>query len=131
MLRKDCIMEKIQLKDGTTYQIQNGASSNVIVVVVTSIHDVATLFDTLTEDNLSEFKFLNESGEECATLFNKYISDTIHVQKVNSDLYNCSIRLYDVDMIAKAIHDLQKKQEELSSTQEIQAEAIQELAGLF
>lgn len=112
-------MEKIKLKDGTEIEILGGATSNSVSVQYEQLADLDSCVNVLTEDNLEEFSILNESGEVCTTLTNKYLSSI----SINPTDKVATFYLANVDMIAKRLAALE-------ATQEIQDEAIVELAEL-
>ena len=112
-------MEKIKLADGTEIEILGGATSNSVSVQYEQLADLDSYVDAFTEDNLEEFSILNESGEVCTTLTNKYLSSI----SINPTDKVALFHLADVDMIAKRLAILE-------ATQEIQDEAIVELAEI-
>lgn len=113
------IMEKIKLANGTELEILGGATSNSVSVNYEQLADLDTYVNNLTEDNLEEYSILNESGEVCTTLTNKYLSSI----SVNPTDKVATFHLADVDMMAKRLAALE-------ATQEIQDEAIVELAEM-
>ena len=112
-------MEKIKLKDGTEIEIMNGATENCITVKISTLEEVGVIADKLTDENLEEYKILNSSGLECCTLENKHLNSfTVYTDKELTQF-----NLADVDMVAKRL-------EALESGQELQDEAIAELAAM-
>lgn len=112
-------MEKVVLKDETDIEIINGATENCITVAATTHEEIITIVDMLTEENLEKYKILNSDGLECATIENKYVeSYTVYPTK-GQVVFN----LADVDIVAKRLT-------ELETTQEMQDEAITELATM-
>lgn len=112
-------MEKIKLKDGTEIEIMNGATENCITVNCSTLEEVGVIADQLTDENLEKYKILNSAGLECATIENKHLeSITIYPDKGQTQF-----NLADVDMVAKRL-------EALESGQELQDEAITELAAM-
>lgn len=112
-------MEKIILKDGTEIEISNGATENIIVVEAAEHAEVAEIVEKLTEENLEKYTLLNSDGEECATFENKCLDCyVVYLGKGQVQLH-----LADVDMVAKRLAALEK-------TQEMQDEAITELAEM-
>ena len=112
-------MEKIKLKDGTELEILGGATSNSVSVQYEQLADLDSCVNALTEENLEEFSILSESGEVCTTMTNKYLSNI----SINPEDKVATFYLANVDMIAKRLAALE-------ATQEIQDEAIVELAEM-
>lgn len=73
-------MEKLQLKDGEQIEIQDGASENCVMVEVASQESFLELYNKLTDDNLAEISYLNESGVLCAI----YKDKTLHKEELES-----------------------------------------------
>ena len=112
-------MEKIKLKDGTELEICNGATENILTMQLTEENTLEKLVALMTEENLSEYKILTESGVECTTIKDKYVK----TYTVNTEENTVRFHLADVDLIAKRVA-------ELEATQEMQDEAITELAAM-
>lgn len=112
-------MEKVVLKDGTGLEIQNGATENTLTMQLTEENTLEKLIATMTEENLSEYKILAESGVECTTIKNKYVKS----YTVNTEENTVKFNLADVDTVAKRLA-------ELEATQALQDEAITELAEM-
>lgn len=112
-------MEKVVLKDGTEVEIINGATENCITVEASTQEEIAAIVDLLTEENLEEYKILNSDGLECATIENKYLESYIVYPTNGQVVFNIA----DVDMVAKRLA-------ELEAGQELQDEAIAELAAM-
>jgi hypothetical protein len=110
-------MEKVVLKDGTKLEIQNGATENTLTIELTEESTLEVLVGVMTESNLSEYKILTESGVECTTIKDKYVKS----YTVNTEENTVRFNLADVDTVAKRLA-------ELEATQEMQDEAITELA---
>lgn len=112
-------MEKVVLKDGTEIEIVNGATENCITMEYSTLEEVGAIADKLTDENLEEYKILNSTGLECATIENKHLESII----IYPDRGRAQFNLSDVDMVVKRL-------EALEATQETQDEAITELAGI-
>ena len=117
--KKEKIMEKVVLKDGTGLEIQNGATENTLTMQLTEENTLEKLVATMTEENLAEYKILTESGVECTTLKDKYVKS----YTVNTEENTVRFHLTDVDTVVKRLA-------ELEATQEMQDEAITELAEM-
>lgn len=112
-------MEKVVLKDGTELSIQNGATENSLTMPITEENNLEKLISVMTEENLAEYKILNESGEECTTIFDKYVK----TYTVNTEENTVRFDLANVDAVSKRLTNLE-------TTQELQDEAITELAEM-
>lgn len=112
-------MEKIKLSNGTELEILNGATIGAVSMPYTELSDVVALTEQMTEENLSEYSILNESGLTCTIQKNKYVSEI----RINPTDKAVTFVLADVDMVAKRL-------EALEQTQEIQDSAIVELAEM-
>lgn len=112
-------MEKIILKDGSEIQINDGATENIFVVPYENESEISTMVSNLTVDNLSEIKLYNSSEVLCTTILNKKLSTYI----TNVDEKTVAFNLKDVS-------ELEKRIIELETTQELQDEAITELATI-
>lgn len=112
-------MEKVVLKNGEEFEIINGATENCITVEYGTLEEVGAIADQLTDENMEEYKILNSAGLECATIENKHLESII----IYPDRGQAQFNLVDVDMVAKRL-------EALETGQEMQDEAITELAAM-
>ena len=112
-------MEKIKLANGTELEIMNGATIGAVTMPYETFGDVVSLTEQMTEENLSEYSILNDAGLTCTTQHDKYVS-AIHIIPADKTV---TFTLSDVDMVAKRLDALEQ-------TQEIQDEAIVELAEM-
>lgn len=112
-------MEKVVLKDGTELDILNGATENTLTMQLTEENTLEKLIAAMTEENLEEYKILTVSGVECTTIKNKYVKS----YTVNTEENTVKFNLADVDTVSKRLA-------ELEATQEMQDEAITELAAM-
>lgn len=112
-------MEKIVLNDGTVLSIQNGATENSLTMPITGDNDLEKLISVMTEENLTKYKILNESGVECTTIFDKYVK----TYTVNTEENTVRFELSDVDALLKRLENLEASQAD-------QDDAITELAEI-
>ena len=112
-------MEKVVLEDGTEIEICNGAAENCITVPFTEETEVSEIAGKFTQKNLKEFKLLNASGALCTTITNKKLK----TYTVNMEEKTVTLSLEDVS-------ELENRVAELETTQELQDEAITELASM-
>lgn len=120
--------EKIVLKDGTVYPIENGASENQVQVVVQSVDEFPGVFKKFTESNLESYQIQNVEGLTCTTRTNKYLANAV-VEERESDVL-VTFRLADVDMTEKRIAALEAGQSEMKMGQELQDGAIADLGEI-
>lgn len=112
-------MEKVVLKDGTEIEICDGAAENCIAVPFTEETEVAGIVGNFTPENLKKFKIYNASGVLCTTITNK---------KVKS--YTTNLEENTVTLNLEDVSELENRVAELETTQELQDEAITELASM-
>lgn len=113
------------MKDGTMYQIENGASENQVQVVLQSVDEFPGVFNKFTESNLESYQIQNAEGLTCTTRTNKYLTDAV-VEERESDVL-VTFRLADVDMVQKQLAELKSEVEGVKEGQEVQDEAIYDL----
>lgn len=112
-------MEKVVLKDGTEIKICDGAAENCIAVPFTEETEVAGIVGNFTLENLKEFKIYNASGVLCTTITNKKLKS-----------YTTNLEEKTVTLNLEDVSELEKRLENLETTQELQDEAITELASM-
>lgn len=111
-------MEKIVLKDGTEIEILNGATENCIKVSC-STTEAAEIAKKLTDNNLTEFSILTEDEQVCTILKDKQL-----------DKYTVYLAGGVAEFVFKDVDTVSKRLTELEATQEMQDEAITELATM-
>ena len=120
-------MDKIILKDQTTFEVADGASLGNIQIQSKNFDGIKTITDAFTADNLSEVTFAHND-----TVSGKYTdlkSDGFtYMPNVGEDgaedgTYTVTVRLRTKTEMEKAI-------DELKAGHEANAEAIQELASI-
>lgn len=119
--------EKIVLKDGTVYPIENGASENQVQVVVQSVDEFPGVFKKFTESNLESYQIQNVEGLTCTTRENKYLLDAIVAEREYDVLV--TLRLADVDMTQKQLEELKSRVEAVELGQDVQDGAIYDLSS--
>lgn len=112
-------MEKIKLKDGTEIEICDGASENCITVPFAEETEVAGIVGNFTQDNLAKFSIYNASGVLCTTITNKKLKT-----------YTTNLEEKTVSLNMEDVSELEIRAAELEKTQEMQDEAITELANM-
>ena len=120
--------EKIVLKDGTMYQIENGASENQVQVVLQNVEEFPGVFKKFTESNLESYQIQNSEGLTCTTRTNKYLADAV-VEEREADVL-VTFRLADVNMVEKRLDAIEAEQEATKNGQAIQDGAIADLGEI-
>ena len=113
-------MDKIILKDKTTFEIAKGASLGNIQIESKSFDEIKTITDAFTADNLAEVTFTHND-----TVSGKYTdlkSDGFTYAPNEDKTYTVIIRLRTKTEMEKAI-------DELKAGHEANAEAIDDLAS--
>ncbi len=92
-------MEKIKLKDQTEIAVEGGMTPNSFKTVVVDYEGMKTLYDNLTEENLSEFQVINDAGLVCATLKNKRVSTKRTFETIEgTENLKVTVSLTDIDI---------------------------------
>lgn len=118
--------EKIVLRDGTVYPIENGASENSVQVVLQTVYDFPDVQKKFTKSNLESYKIQNAEGLTCSTKKNKYLVDAVVTERESDVLV--TFRLADVDMVQKEIEELKSTVASIQSGQKLQDGAIYDLS---
>lgn len=124
-------MEKIKLKDGTELNIENGATESCIAVVTEDLTIIDTYVKALTKENLSQAVVVDENDSVISKIKNKYLTGFDGTQVVESTDFIVCFRLSNVYTMEERIAMLEAENEALRASQEIQDEAIVELADII
>jgi hypothetical protein len=103
--------EKIQLKDGTEYPIETGATESSVTIVVKETSEFEQLFSNFTQSNLSQFKILTSTGDVCSVILDKKLSKAELIPE-NEGL-KATISLTNVTNIEKDIKELKETVDQL------------------
>ena len=103
--RKEETMEKIRVLDKTELNILQGASENRITVLRGEL-SVEEVCSKMTEENLSEYSILSESGELSAIYRDKTVVLPILLAPDNGTI---TFNLTNVDMVQKRLRMLEAK----------------------
>ena len=107
-------MDKIILKDGTIVEIEESSNTESFRVIFSDPKEYLTTLAMLTQENLSAYQIQNSAGLTCSNLENKECL-TQRITDVWSDNGTLSgldvtFNITDVDLLAKAVKDLQSGQ---------------------
>lgn len=120
-------MDKIILKDQTSFEIADGASLGNIQIQSKNFDGIKTITDTFAENNIAEVTF--KHNDEVSGKYTDLKSDGFtYMPNVGEDgaedgTYTVTVRLRTKTEMEKAI-------DELKAGHEANAEAIQELASI-
>lgn len=125
-------MDKIKLKNGTEIEIEESSNSGSFRKRFTDPQDYLTTLTQLTQDNLSTYQVLNSAGNVTANPENKECL-TQAVTPIWTDEgtlagLDVTFNITDVDMLAKAVKDLQAGQETQDGAISDLGEAVGKLA---
>ena len=124
-------MHKIRLSNGTELNIES-VDDGYIAVVTEDLTIIDSYVKSLTKENLSKVEVLEESGNVTLTLKDKYLTGFDGTQVVGEEgNYIVCFRLNDVYTLEERIAMLEAENAALKESQEIQDEAIVELAGII
>ena len=120
-------MDKIILKDGTIIEIEESSNGCSFRIRFSDPQDYLTTLAKLTQDNLSAYQVQNSEGLTSARPENKEcLTQKVVPLRSDDDALiglDVTFNITDVDMLAKAVKDLQAGQETRDG-------AIEELAGM-
>lgn len=120
-------MDKIKLKNGSEIEIMESSNSSSFRKQFSDPQEYLATLAQLTQDNLSAYQVLNSAGNVTANPENKEcLTQTVTATWGDAGALtglDVTFNITDVDMLAKAVKDLQ-------ASQEVQDGAIEELAGV-
>lgn len=128
-------MDKIILKDQTSFEIADGASLGNIQIKAENFEAVKTITDAFTEENLQEVTFTH--NDEVSGKYTDLKSDDFtYVPNTDTDgkedgTYTVTIRLRTKTEIEKRLDALEAGQVTLQQGHESNAGAIEDLAGMI
>lgn len=112
----------IKLKDETTAQVLESSTPTQIIAEFNSIEQLDEFRQSLSDNNLSKFLYLNDSGIAIGT-YENYQLDSISYT-VRDDIYKATFAIHKKS-------NVEIRLEKLEQTQSIQDGAIGELAGII
>ncbi len=127
-------MDKIILKDGTIVEIEESSNGGSFRMHFLDPQYYLTILAKLTQDNLSAYQVQTTEGLTSARPENKEcLNQTVTpIWTDEGTLGGLDVTFYitDIDMLAKAVKNLQAGQQMLQYGQDVQDGAIAELAGM-
>ena len=120
-------MDKIILKDQTTFEVADGASLGNIQIKAESFDAIKTITDAFTEDNLAEVTF--KHNDEVSGKYTDLKCDGF-TYTPNADTDGKEDGTYTVTIRLRTKTEMEKVIDELKAGHEANAEAIQELASI-
>lgn len=129
-------MNKIRLYDGTELNIENGATGNCVAVIMNDLSVIDTYVKAFTKENLAYAKIINyneidENEEVVSVIKDKYLTNFDGTQIVGDTSYIVCFRFSNVYSIEDRLAVLEAENMALKESQEIQDEAIVELADII
>lgn len=120
-------MDKIILKDQTTFEVADGASLGNIQIKAENFETIKTITDAFTDGNIAEVTFTH-NGETSGKYTGLKSDGFTYMPNVGEDsaedgTYTVTVRLRTKTEVEKAI-------DELKAGHESNAEAIEELASI-
>lgn len=128
-------MDKIILKDQTSFEVADGASLGNIQIKAENFEAVKTITDAFTEENLQEVTF-EHNGETSGKYTDLKSDDFTYAPNTDEDgkedgTYTVTIRLRTKTEIEKRLDALEAGQATLQQGHESNAGAIEDLAGMI
>lgn len=124
-------MDKIKLKDGNIVEIEESSNGGSFRMRFSDPQEYLTTLAMLTQDNLSAYQVQTNEGLVCANPVNKEcLTQTVALLWADDGTLaglDVTFNVTDVDMLAKAVKDLQVGQQALQEGQETQNEAIADM----
>lgn len=108
-------MDKIILKDETIIEIEESSNGGGFRKIFTDAQEYLTTLEKLTPENLSAYQVQNSEGLTCANPVNKecLTQNVTALWSADGILAGLDVtfNITDVDMLAKAVRDLQAGQQ--------------------
>lgn len=120
-------MDKIILKDQTSFEIADGASLGNIQIQSKNFDGIKTITDTFAENNIAEVTFTHNG--ETSGKYTGLKSDGF-TYAPNMGEYGTEDGTYTVTIRLRTKTEMEKAIDELKAGHEANAEAIQELASI-
>lgn len=122
-------MTKIKLFDETMFEVDS-VTGNCIAVIMDDLTAIKSYVDAFTKENLALIEEIDENETVVASYKNKYLTGFDGTQVVGETNYIVCFRIADVYTLEERIAMLEAENEALKESQDIQDEAIVELADI-
>lgn len=123
-------MTKIKLVDGTILNVES-VTNDCIAIIMADLVAIATYADAFTKENLATAEVIDKNDEVVSTLKDKYVTNFDGTQIIGEENYIVCFRIADIYTLEEQIAMLEAENAALKESQEIQDEAIVELAGII
>lgn len=128
-------MDKIILKDQTTFEVADGASLGNIQIQSKNFDGIKTITDAFTADNIAEVTFTH-NGETSGKYTDLKCDGFTYAPNADTDgkedgTYTVTIRLRTKTDVEKRLDALEAGQATLQQGHESNAGAIEDLAGMI
>lgn len=124
-------MDKIILKDQTSFEVADGASLGNIQIKAENFEAIKTITDAFTADNLAEVTFTH-NGETSGKYTDLKCDGFTYAPNTDEDgTYTVTIRLRTKTEIENRLDALEAGQATLQQGHESNAGAIEDLAGMI
>lgn len=120
-------MDKIILKDQTSFEVADGASLGNIQIKAENFEAIKTITDAFTTENLAEVTF-EHNGEASGKYTDLKSDGFIYMPNMGED--GTEDGTYTVTVNLRTKTEMEKSIDELKAGHEANAEAIQELANI-
>jgi hypothetical protein len=107
-------MTKLNLKDGTEYQLHSDSTENTLTIILNG-ESATNVIGTLTESNLSQFSIIGEDGAELAIYKDKEITLPASIAQIEND-YILTVNFKNVDLVQKRIRLLEEQNATMQET---------------
>lgn len=121
-------MDKIILKDQTTFEVADGASLGNIQIKAENFEAIKTITDAFTADNLAEVTF-KHNGETSGKYTDLKSDGFTYVPNMGED--GTEDGTYTVTISLRTKTEMEKAIDELKAGHEANAGAIEDLAGMI
>ena len=123
-------MHKIRLSNGTELNIES-VDDGCIAVVTEDLTIIDSYVKSLTKENLVHAEVIDENDAVILTLKDKHLTEFDGTQITGETNYIVCFRIADVYTLEERIAMLEAENAALKESQEIQDEAIVELADII
>ena len=124
-------MAKIKLLDGTVLAVENGSTAGCLCVIMDDVSNITVYVDALTSENLVAAEIVDDNEQTVAILKSKRLEGFDCSKFEDEEKYMVCFQIRDLYTLEERIIMLEAENAELRASQEIQDEAIVELADII